>query len=193
MTNVSLMHNGWRREATTLNGDVLSAADPTTLPAVIALYSSSVHISGFNVTENNVSAVKAIQSNVTASGDVIVSNNRAIAGTAFILLQTSILKLTKNAHIQVANNYAINTGGAFYITSDPYYTLLYAGFDTGTNTLEEQNSCFFNTEGSRSQSRFTFVNNSAGKGGDILYGEHVFYGLDGDWNCLLSFKNVSKP
>ena len=35
------------------------------------------------------------------------------------------------------------------------------------------------------------MNNSAGKGGDILYGGHVFHGLDGDWNCLLGFKNIS--
>jgi len=37
----------------------------------------------------------------------------------------------------------------------------------------------------------TFVNNSAGKGGDLLYGGHVALGLDGDCNCVDSFKNIS--
>ena len=33
------------------------------------------------------------------------------------------------------------------------------------------------SSGSRSQNRFTFVSNSAGKGGDILYAWHVFQGV----------------
>ena len=185
--NVSLMYNGWRREVTTVNGNVLSTADPTTLPAVIVLYSSSVHISECNISRNNVSAIKVISSTATASGNVTISNNRAIAGTAFILVQNSILKLRQDVCIQIASNHATNTGGAFYITNDLHFVSL----DEDLDNLVANNSCFFNTEGSRSQRRFTFVNNSAGKGGDILYGGHVEYGLDGDWNCLLSFKNIS--
>ena len=46
-------------------------------------------------------------------------------------------------------------------------------------------------EGSRSYPRLTFINNTAGKGGDVLYGGLVALGYDGDWNCLLSFKNIS--
>ena len=36
-----------------------------------------------------------------------------------------------------------------------------------------------------------FINNTADKGGDVLYGGLVASGYDGDWNCLLSFKNIS--
>ena len=43
----------------------------------------------------------------------------------------------------------------------------------------------------RSQIHFIFVNNSAGMGGDILYGGQVAFALDGDWNCLESFENIS--
>ena len=46
-------------------------------------------------------------------------------------------------------------------------------------------------EGSRSHARFTFINNTAGKGGDVLYGGLVALGYDGDWNCLFSFKKIS--
>ena len=187
IAKVSLMHNGWKREVTTLNGDVLSTADPTTLPAVIVLFYSSLHVSGCNVTRNNISAIKMYASTLETSGEVKISNNRAIAGTAFILVQNSILKLAQKADVQIMNNHALNTGGVFHITSDLHYSMLRVKIDI----LVTSSSCFFNTEGSRSQSRFTFVNNSAGKGGDILYGGHVLYGLDGDWNCLLSFKNIS--
>ena len=188
IVNTTLMLNGWRRAVTTVNGDVLSTADPTSLPAVIVLLYSSVHVSGCIVTNSNVSAIKAYSSNISAFGDVIISNNRAITGAAFVFVQNSILKLKENAHIQIMNNHAINTGGAFYITGEQHYNVISTLLSV---SLVADYLCFFKTEGSRSQRKFTFENNSAGKGGDILYGGHVFYGLDGDWNCLLSFKNIS--
>ena len=36
-----------------------------------------------------------------------------------------------------------------------------------------------------------FANNSAGKGGDLLYGGQVAFGLNGDRNCLDSFKTIT--
>ena len=39
--------------------------------------------------------------------------------------------------------------------------------------------------------RNVVTNNTAEEGGDVLYGGLVAAGYDGDWNCLLSFKNVS--
>ena len=51
--------------------------------------------------------------------------------------------------------------------------------------------CFLNTPRDRSKIQFIFVNNSAGIGGDILYGGQVAFSLDGDWNCLENFENIS--
>ena len=51
--------------------------------------------------------------------------------------------------------------------------------------------CFICVEGDRLKSRLTFTNNTAGKGGDVVYGGLVALGYDGFWNCLLSFKNIS--
>ena len=174
--------------------NVASSADPTTHPAVIVLYDSSLYISKCNFTGNNISAVKAYASNITSAGDLILSNNRANAGTAFILVQKSILRLAENSHIHFSNNHAINIGGIFYITDNMNKlengVLTYFFFDV-TNHPLLHSTCFLNVEGKRSQVRMTFVNNSAGKGGDILYGGHVALGLDGDWNCADSFKNVS--
>ena len=119
---------------------------------------------------------------------MLISNNWAIAGTAFILVQNSILKLAENSHIYFRNNHAINIGGVFYITDNIYYD--YAIVNQTLYTLLAS-TCFLETQGSRSPAMLTFSNNSAGEGGDILYGGHVLYGLDGDWNCLQSFRGVS--
>ena len=55
-----------------------------------------------------------------------------------------------------------------------------------------QTNCFLRVEGFRGQTpRLTFINNTAEKRGDVLYGGLVASGYDGDWNCLLSFNNVS--
>ena len=50
---------------------------------------------------------------------------------------------------------------------------------------------FIRVEGSRSDTRLVFMNNTAWKGEDVLYEGLVALGWDGDWNCLLSFKNIS--
>ena len=57
--------------------------------------------------------------------------------------------------------------------------------------ITSKTQCFVHVEGSRSYPRLTFINNTAGKGGDILYGGLAALGYDGDWNCLLSLKNIS--
>ena len=157
-----------------------NTAIPNSLPAVVELYHSTLHFSECQFIRNNVSAVRAYASTITLSGDLIFSDNTAIAGTAFVLLRNSIIHLAESSHVYFSNNLATNTGGVFYIVSDVYL----GGF-----TVEH--ICFLNTEGRRSKTRFTFVNNSAGKGGDILYGGYVGYSLDKDWNCLDSFKTIS--
>ena len=166
---------------------VSSIEDPTSLPAVIALYKSTLLISGCDFSRNNVSAIAAYASTITVLGDLIFSNNRAFAGTAFILIQNSILLMTsaEYSHIYFLNNHATNIGGVFFLSSTNRYLAddLY-----GQNA---RSTCFLDIDGRRSQTRFTFVNNSAGKGGDILYGGQVAFSLNGEWNCLDSFKNIS--
>ncbi len=54
-------------------------------------------------------------------------------------------------------------------------------------------TCFFIVLGGTSHTRFTFANNSAGSGGDILYGGLVALGMPMyiKKNCLKSFKKFS--
>ena len=165
-----------------------STEDPTSLPAVIVVYQSTLHVSGCAFTRNIISAIVAYASNITVSSDLTFSNNRALAGTAFILVQDSILTSTENNRMYFVSNHATNIGGVFYISSNNLVMYMYNDHDIN---YYSRSTCFINTEGNRYQTRFTFVNNSAVKGGDILYGGRVAYGLDGDWNCLDSFKNIS--
>ena len=74
-----------------------TSADPTSLPAVIVLYNSTLHVSDCDFIRNHISAVRAHASNITVSGDVTFSSNRAFAGTAFVLMYDSILTSAKAA------------------------------------------------------------------------------------------------
>ena len=173
-----------------------SASDPTSQPAVITLYGSILSISDCTFTRNVISSVKAVGSNITLSGEVIFSNNRALYGTAFILAENSILIIKDYANVVFQKNHAINYGGVFYISTEEFYGTSISlqdilEDDGGSSLITSRTKCFVHVEGSRSYARLTFLNNTAGKGGDVLYGGLVALGYDGDWNCLLSFKNIS--
>ena len=113
---------------------------------------------------------------------MLFTNNTAVFGTAFVLVQGNIIRLVRNSNIIFENNYATNAGGVFYIGLNHYSYL---------GDASSHRECFLNTPVDRSQIQFTFVNNSAGIRGNILYGGQVAFALDGDWNCLESFENIS--
>ena len=181
-----------------------STSEPTSLPAVVSLYSSTLNITDCKFTRNNISSIKTIGSNVTMSGKVLFHNNTAFLGTIFISAKNSLLITTDYSNIDFQNNHATSYGGVFYITTDELYETSMSLLDiqrnryfTTTNSQGggsltiSRTECFVRVEGSRSHARLTFINNTAGKGGDVLYGGLVALGYDGDWNCLLSFKNIS--
>ena len=163
-------------------------SDPSRLPVVIGIYESSVNINGCNFMANHISSIRGDASKITVSGELTFSSNKAITGTAFILVQGSTLSLAENSYIYFLNNHATNTGGVFYIATDMHWE------DYGISPWP-MTKCFLSTKCDRSQTKFVFVNNSAGMGGDILYGGQVALGLDGKRNCpdncLDSFKNIS--
>ena len=187
-----------------------STSAPTSLPAVISLYSSTLNITDCAFTRNKISSIKTIGSNVTMSGEVLFHNNTAFLGTVLISTKNSLLITTDYSNIDFQNNHAINYGGVFYITTEESYqasmslqdiiqssqnfyigSYNYGSWEVDGSLITSRTECFVRVEGSRSHARLTFVNNTAGKGGDVLYGGLVALGYDGDWNCLLSFKNIS--
>ena len=174
----------------------ITNTDPDSLPAIIELYDSSLNISECNFTRNNISSVKALNSSITVSGDILFSDNTAISGTVFNLRKRSILTLQRDAHIVLKNNHATNNGGVFYIATEEIKekSLTLADVLEGNtigSVIATHTECFLHVEGSKSQKRLEFVNNTAGKGGDVLYGGLVALGWDEDWNCLFTFKNTS--
>ena len=183
-----------------------SASEPTSLPAVISLYSSTLNITDCNFTRNSISSIKTIGSNITLSGEVLFHNNTAFLGTVLISAKNSRLITTDYSIIDFQNNHAINYGGVFYITTEESYQTSmslqdiiqssqhiydYNIWEVDGYLIYSRTECFVRVEGSRSHARLTFNNNKAGKGGDVLYGGLVALGYGGDWNCLLSFKNIS--
>ena len=179
-----------------------STSEPTSLPAVITLYSSTLNITDCTFTRNKISSIKTIGSNITMSGNVLFHNNTASLGTVLISAKNSLLITTDYSNIDFKNNHAINYGGVFYITTEESYQTSMSlqdliqfsqrhDFEVDSSLITPKTECFVHVEGSRSHARFTFINNTAGKGGDVLYGGLVALGYDGDWNCLLSFKNIS--
>ena len=173
-----------------------STSEPTNLPAVITLYDSTLTITNCTFTRNNISSIKTINSNVTIYGKVLFYNNTAYSGTGLIFAKNSLLITTDDSNIHFQNNHAINYGGVFYITTEESYGRSVSlkditQYKEGGSLITSRTECFMHVEGSRSHARFTFINNTAGKGGDVLYGGLVALGYDGDWNCLLNFKNIS--
>ena len=139
------------------------------------------------------------------SGKVLFHNNTASSGTVLISAKNSLLITTDYSNIDFQNNHAINYGGVFYITTEESYQTsmslqdiiqssqndYYDNYEVDGSLIISRTECFVLVEGSRSHARLTFINNTAGKGGDVLYGGLVALGYDGDWICLLSFKNIS--
>ena len=175
---------------------IITNTDPESLPAIIELYDSSLNISECNFTRNNISSVKAFNSSITVSGDMLFSDNTAISGTIFNLGKKSTLMLKRDAHICFKNNHATNNGGVFHIATEEIQEKGFTLADISENkamgsVIATHTNCFFNVEGDKSQKRMEFVNNTAGKGGDVLYGGLVALGWDEDWNCLFTFKETS--
>ena len=173
-----------------------STVDPTSLPAVLTLFDSNLTISNSSFTGNTISSIKAVGSTITIVNEVTFSNNRAYAGTGFILVKRSTLVVREDSNVIFQNNHAIYNGGVFYIATEETYGRSLIVQDILDDhqlgsILTTGTKCFVQVEGNRSHTRLTFINNTAEKGGDVLYGGLVALGWDGNWNCLLSFKNIS--
>ena len=171
-------------------------SEPTNLSAVITLYNSTLIIRDSNFTSNSISSIKAIRSNVTMSGKVLFHNNTASSGTCLIFAKNSLLIIKEYSNMYFQNNHAINYGGVFTITTEELYEASMSLQDIViylqiSSVITSRTECFVHVEGSRLHTQLTFINNTAGRGGDVLYGGLVALGYDGDWNCLLSFKNIS--
>ena len=182
----------------TVNMSFASSGEVISQPAVIVSYHSTLHLSGCTFTGNRISAIKAIASNITLSGNLTFSNNSAYIGTAFILIGDSILILQESCWVQFINNYATNTGGVFYIsntqkvTFEPFCEMFHENIRPCDTAEITTSTCFLRTQVYTNLTQhFIFANNSAGKGGDIVYGGNLAYGFNGKKNCMDTFNDIS--
>ena len=170
---------------------VVSSGELTSQQAVITLWRSTLNLSRCTFTGNRITGIKAITSNITLSGNLTFSNNSAYTGSAFILLDNSILILTENCRVHFINNHATNTGGVFSIFNSQTFIITQADSDDYEDDIPTSN-CFLRTQMDDSSTHnFIFSNNSAGKGGDIVYGGDLAYGFNNYKNCMDTFKEIS--
>ena len=175
-----------------------SSGELSIQPAVVAIYHSTLNLTRCIFTGNKITAIKAVASNITLTGKLTFSNNTAFTGTAFILLEDSILIPAENCRAHFINNHVTNTGGVFSISNTQT-------FKTESFCDEDRNimlycyvipiptsTCFLSMQlHQNSTQNFIFANNSAGRGGDVIYGGHIAYGFDGNTNCMDIFKDIS--
>ena len=158
----------------------------TNHPAVVFLYRSmDINLNNCVFARNSVSALEAIASNLTLSGTVLFANNTASMGAALLLQQKSVITLALNSSVLFVGNHATLVGGAIYADTNTFYTA------TGTGDIYMGSVCMIELE-RKDQTALEFHNNSAGSGGDVVYGGHMELATTADGsNCLLEFKNIS--
>ena len=175
------------------------ATKVTDQPAIIGLFETEMTFKNCKFIGNSVSSILLTHSNITLGENVLFENNSAISG-AVLIFSRSILIVSEHTNVVFHNNFASQYGAAIYIVTEelPEKSVLVGDLIT---TLHTGRPSFFDTTGTQcfiqvnavrsNTAHLTFINNTAMKGGDVVYGELVATGYDGDWNCLLSFKNIS--
>ena len=140
----------------------------TRQPAVVQLHDSwNVTIGGCSFHDNNLTALKLVKTQMKVIDNLTFTGNRAYKGAAMTFISNSSMTLTATGYITFTNNSANNSGGAIYIVTRHFYTLSRSKFEFTHITDTE---CFLQVEGQHFQDRLVFINNSAGQGGDVLYG-----------------------
>ena len=195
---ISLLSQSQLQLEDSVFSDVVPLSSTTglqTVPAIIEVIDSTLIVRNCKFTKNRITSIRAVGSNIRVQGDVIFANNQALVGTALHFSQSSVLGISETSSVTFENNFAVNYGGAVYIDTEEIYGQSISIQNTSTFSfmplVTTSTRCFIQVKGNRSQARLTFVNNTAGRGGDVVYGGLVALGYDGDWNCLQSFKNVS--
>ena len=161
-----------------------AVGDTADYPAVVLLYESrDVYLNNCTFSWNTLTALKAFGSNIVVGGSVVFANNTAALGAAVVLHEKSVMKLTQNSSLLFTGNYATSVGGAIYVDTNRLYQ------STGSGEVEVFSVCMVEVG---EDSRLQFCNNSAGSGGDVVYGGYMGLATtDSGSNCLLNFKQVS--
>ena len=189
-TNILVEESGFSEIMSKLPQNILN------VPAIITLWNTNLTLKNCNFTSNMITSIAATSSNIRVKGNILFENITAISGAAFIFSRSSVLIVSEQSNVVFRNNIANRHGAAFYILTeevpeDSVFINDLINSATGS-FMTSGTQCFVQVEGTRSSTaHLKFINNTAQEGGDVIYGGQIASGYDGDWNCLLSFKNIS--
>ena len=145
----------------------LVTIDITEQPAVLQIINSQVDMANCSFENNNITPLKLRQSCLTVSGNLNFTNNTAFRGGAMIFIHNNTFSLSENSTATFVGNRAVDTGGALYIVTSTYEVtsrFSLSGYIVCTN-------CFLGLDDYINyENQLIFTNNSAGQGGDVLYG-----------------------
>ena len=142
----------------------MTTTDVTRQPAVIEMYKSSrVVFENSTFKGNSMSCMKLIDTDIEVNHTLQFIGNSAYRGAAMLFLRNSSVGVPSNSSILFLNNQATATGGAIHLVSNDYYLSTSVG-------LIARSHCFLRGNRNTSSGKFIFSNNTAGQGGDVLYG-----------------------
>ena len=169
----------------------VTTTDITRQPAVIEMY-KSFHVVFENTSfiGNNMSCLKLIDSNFEVNGTLKFIENRAYVGAAMLFLRSSSFAVSNNSLILFFNNEATATGGAIHLVENDYYLSTAVG-------LIGRSRCMLRVNNSTLTGRMIFINNTAGQGGDVLYGGSLGractgYNSESEYNRMIKCNSCLK-
>ena len=136
---------------------------------ILFFFTNTTLIGDIAFSNNGRTPFSAYFSTIIFSGSISFVNNTGINGGA-MALYSSTVNIASNASVYFLNNTATETGGAIYVSSDPYdrykdvYTLNLMPCFYQLLGYNKSNSTWYDIQ---------FVNNSAKNGGDHIYGESM--------------------
>jgi hypothetical protein len=143
-----------------------------------AMILTNIHltIKDSNFSDSSSTAIMLFSSTLTIMGHVSFQNNRGYQGGALMLVGT-VMNIAREAYFLFQENHAENTGGAIFVVH-PQMMINLHGF---------YSSCFYQLLGYDENSTYSikFINNSAAKGGDHIYGASLKSG------CSLADDSIS--
>ena len=166
--------------------------------AIVSIQETDLTLRDCVFINNNITSIQAIRAPIDLHGNIVFANNRALNGAVFVLAKHSSITTFSDTNVTFQNNSAVNYGGVFYIITQERYSACKSLFDIQTDAQVGSQSrvetvCFITTQlqAVRSEKKLSFSGNTAGKGGDVLFGDSVASGWDGHINCLDAFKSIS--
>ena len=153
-------------------------------PAIVSLKYTNMTLASCIFRENKITSILAVSSRITLHGNLVFANNRALYGAVFILTKSSVLIVSESCTTTFQTNTAIDYGGVFYIVTEEFLIQSKTFSEVLTNTsrhgteFKSMTNCFIQVERIRSRKMLTFTGNSAGKGGDVIFGGLVALGWD---------------